>query len=73
MQDHKELPAWLQGEIGVAAVMTIYCKGGRVTDAAYVKVLKATTSALALYNTWIRRKGLMRTLSNDRALVSAQM
>ena len=64
--DHKELPAWLQEKTWVAAALTFYCRGGSVIDAACVQDLKATTSALALYSTWIRCKGLMRTLSSDR-------
>ena len=54
------------GEDWCDSVLTFYCRGGSVIDAACVGDLKATTSALALYNTWIRRKGLMRTLSTDQ-------
>ena len=64
--DHKEMPDWLYEKTGVKACLTFYCRGGSVIDAACVGDLKATTSALALYNTWIRRKGLMRTLSTDQ-------
>ena len=66
--DHLVLPDWLKEITGCQAILTIDCRACGEMEMATVETVGATDTGVALFNRWIRTRGVPRTATSDHGL-----
>jgi len=69
--DHIILTKKLAELTGMAGILTIGCRASGEVEAVLVKDTSALVSGLAVFNRWIRHRGLMRVMYTDNAFDTA--